>query len=106
MLHQRARGENEIDPVVDNVARERGVKFRSLRTEFQHIAEDRNAPRRRQAADKRQGAWRDSAAELEDIVLAAVRAGDLVIVKGSNASRMSAIVAALKTRFSAGNGDR
>ncbi len=53
---------------------------------------------------ERQGAWRDSAAELEDIVLAAVRAGDLVIVKGSNASRMSAIVAALKGRYSAESG--
>ena len=51
-----------------------------------------------------QGAWRDSAAELEDIVLAAVRAGDLVIVKGSNASRMSAIVAALKARYSGETG--
>lgn len=46
------------------------------------------------------GIWRENAAELEDSVAAAVRAGDLVIVKGSNASRMSAIVAALKTRYS------
>ncbi|MEI9915995.1 MAG: hypothetical protein WDN29_09440 [Methylovirgula sp.] len=48
----------------------------------------------------RRGAWCESAASLEDIVLAAVSAGDLVIVKGSNASKMSAIVAALKTRYS------
>lgn len=56
--------------------------------------------------DKRKGAWCESAAALEDIVLAAVRAGDLVIVKGSNASRMSAIVAALKSRFSAETGSQ
>jgi len=49
---------------------------------------------------ERRGVWRENAAELEDIVAAAVRTGDLVIVKGSNASRMSAIVAALKTRYS------
>ncbi len=55
---------------------------------------------------ERKGAWRDSAAELEAFVLAAVRAGDLVIVKGSNASRMSAIVAALKARYSAETGDQ
>jgi UDP-N-acetylmuramoyl-tripeptide--D-alanyl-D-alanine ligase len=48
----------------------------------------------------RRGAWRESAAALEDIILSVVRAGDLVIVKGSNASKMSAIVAALKTRYS------
>jgi UDP-N-acetylmuramoyl-tripeptide--D-alanyl-D-alanine ligase len=48
----------------------------------------------------RRGAWRENAATLEDIVLSAVRCGDLVIVKGSNASKMSAIVAALKTRYS------
>jgi UDP-N-acetylmuramoyl-tripeptide--D-alanyl-D-alanine ligase len=48
----------------------------------------------------RRGAWRESAAALEDIILSVVRGGDLVIVKGSNASKMSAIVAALKTRYS------
>jgi len=49
---------------------------------------------------EKRGVWRENGAELEDIVAAAVRAGDLVIVKGSNASRMSAVVAALKTRYS------
>jgi UDP-N-acetylmuramoyl-tripeptide--D-alanyl-D-alanine ligase len=48
----------------------------------------------------RRGAWREIAAELEESVLAAVRPGDLILVKGSNASRMSAIVAALKSRYS------
>ncbi len=46
-----------------------------------------------------QGAWQPTAAALEPIVVAAVRAGDMVIVKGSNASRMHAIVATLKSRY-------
>ncbi|MGH6817487.1 MAG: UDP-N-acetylmuramoylalanyl-D-glutamyl-2,6-diaminopimelate--D-alanyl-D-alanine ligase [Methylovirgula sp.] len=44
-------------------------------------------------------AWHSNAATLEPLVVAAVRAGDVVIVKGSNASRMHAIVATLKTRY-------
>ena len=44
------------------------------------------------------GAWRDRASELVPLVGAAVKSGDMVIVKGSNASRMNAIVAALKQR--------
>lgn len=43
-----------------------------------------------------QGAWRDRASDLAAAVVAAVRGGDMVIVKGSNGSRMSAIVDALK----------
>ncbi|MGH6796562.1 MAG: UDP-N-acetylmuramoylalanyl-D-glutamyl-2,6-diaminopimelate--D-alanyl-D-alanine ligase [Methylocella sp.] len=43
-----------------------------------------------------QGAWRDCASDLAAAVVAAVQSGDMVIVKGSNGSRMSAIVDALK----------
>ncbi len=50
-----------------------------------------------------QGAWRNQASELVPIVGAAVRSGDIVIVKGSNASRMSGIVEALKQRAAAEN---
>ncbi|HEY5226540.1 MAG TPA: UDP-N-acetylmuramoylalanyl-D-glutamyl-2,6-diaminopimelate--D-alanyl-D-alanine ligase [Methylovirgula sp.] len=46
-----------------------------------------------------QGAWCASATELEPIVADTVHAGDLVVVKGSNASQMSLIVKALKTRY-------
>jgi UDP-N-acetylmuramoyl-tripeptide--D-alanyl-D-alanine ligase len=42
------------------------------------------------------GAWRPSAAELLPFVRAAVRAGDIVLVKGSNSSKMKTIVAALE----------
>jgi UDP-N-acetylmuramoyl-tripeptide--D-alanyl-D-alanine ligase len=45
-----------------------------------------------------QGAWCDKASGLVPIVGAAVQSGDMVIVKGSNASRMSAIVDSLKQR--------
>jgi UDP-N-acetylmuramoyl-tripeptide--D-alanyl-D-alanine ligase len=51
-----------------------------------------------------EGAWQPSAAALEPIVVAAVRAGDMVIVKGSNASRMHAIVATLKSRYHGARG--
>jgi UDP-N-acetylmuramoyl-tripeptide--D-alanyl-D-alanine ligase len=54
--------------------------------------------------EDRRGAWHETAAALEESVLAAVRPGDLVIVKGSNASRMSAIVVALKFRYSGETG--
>ncbi len=43
-----------------------------------------------------QGAWRSSTAELAPFVRAAVRAGDIVLVKGSNSSKMKTIVAALE----------
>jgi UDP-N-acetylmuramoyl-tripeptide--D-alanyl-D-alanine ligase len=47
------------------------------------------------APDAMRGAHRSSAAELEEPLLAALRSGDVVMVKGSNSSRMGAIVAAL-----------
>ena len=50
-----------------------------------------------------QGAWRDRASDLAAVVVAAVQGGDMVIVKGSNASRMSAIVDALKENATAEN---
>jgi UDP-N-acetylmuramoyl-tripeptide--D-alanyl-D-alanine ligase len=43
-----------------------------------------------------QGAWCDRASDLAAVVVAAVQSGDIVIVKGSNTIRMSAIVDALK----------
>jgi UDP-N-acetylmuramoyl-tripeptide--D-alanyl-D-alanine ligase len=43
-----------------------------------------------------QGGWRPSAAELAPFVRAAVRAGDIVLVKGSNSSKMKTIVATLE----------
>ncbi|SFK68869.1 UDP-N-acetylmuramoylalanyl-D-glutamyl-2,6-diaminopimelate--D-alanyl-D-alanine ligase [Methylocapsa palsarum] len=42
------------------------------------------------------GAWRERAFDLEPDLREAVRAGDIVVVKGSNGSRMSALVGALK----------
>ncbi len=42
--------------------------------------------------------WRDTAAELRPVVLETVGAGDIVVVKGSNGSRMAPVVAALKER--------
>lgn len=46
------------------------------------------------------GAWRESSSELEPIVCSAIQGGDIVIVKGSNGSRMNTIVGALKQRAS------
>jgi len=47
------------------------------------------------------GGYADSAEQLEPEVLAAVRAGDAIMVKGSNGSRMGPIVKALSERFRA-----
>jgi len=49
--------------------------------------------------DARRGAWREAASELEPLVLDAVRAGDVIVIKGSNGSRMTKIVAALKQTY-------
>ncbi|MCB1495214.1 MAG: UDP-N-acetylmuramoylalanyl-D-glutamyl-2,6-diaminopimelate--D-alanyl-D-alanine ligase [Bauldia sp.] len=49
--------------------------------------------------DSRRGAYAETAAELEPIVAEALRPGDVVMVKGSNASRMGPLVAALRSRF-------
>ncbi|MGH6834728.1 MAG: UDP-N-acetylmuramoylalanyl-D-glutamyl-2,6-diaminopimelate--D-alanyl-D-alanine ligase [Methylocella sp.] len=49
------------------------------------------------------GAWRDRASDLAALVVAAVQRGDMVIVKGSNASRMRAIIDALKENATADN---
>ncbi len=45
--------------------------------------------------------WRETAAALQPAVLDAVRSGDIVVVKGSNGSRMAPIVGALKDRNAA-----
>jgi UDP-N-acetylmuramoyl-tripeptide--D-alanyl-D-alanine ligase len=49
---------------------------------------------------EKQGAWRSDAADLEAVVSDAIQEGDLIVVKGSNASKMSLIVKALKSRYS------
>ncbi|HRK25376.1 MAG TPA: UDP-N-acetylmuramoylalanyl-D-glutamyl-2, 6-diaminopimelate--D-alanyl-D-alanine ligase, partial [Beijerinckiaceae bacterium] len=49
----------------------------------------------------RVGGYAADSTALEPLVLAAVRAGDVVTVKGSNGSRMARIVAALKARYPA-----
>ena len=45
------------------------------------------------------GGYAETAAELEPLVLKALAPGDVVMVKGSNASRMGPLVEALKARF-------
>ncbi|MBV9634173.1 MAG: UDP-N-acetylmuramoylalanyl-D-glutamyl-2,6-diaminopimelate--D-alanyl-D-alanine ligase [Methylobacteriaceae bacterium] len=47
------------------------------------------------------GGWAERAADIESAVLDAVHGGDVVMVKGSKGSRMSAIVAALRERYTA-----
>ncbi len=52
-------------------------------------------------APEKRGAWAADAAALEPLVAAALRPGDVVMVKGSNGSRMHALVAGLKSRCAA-----
>ncbi|RIK97026.1 MAG: UDP-N-acetylmuramoylalanyl-D-glutamyl-2,6-diaminopimelate--D-alanyl-D-alanine ligase [Proteobacteria bacterium] len=52
----------------------------------------------------RRGGYADNAVALESQVVAALRAGDVVMVKGSAGSRMKVIVAALDKRFAARDG--
>ena len=51
--------------------------------------------------EARRGAWAESAQALAPDVQAALRPGDVVMVKGSNGSKASAVVAALKAAFPA-----
>jgi UDP-N-acetylmuramoyl-tripeptide--D-alanyl-D-alanine ligase len=54
---------------------------------------------------ERRGAWAPAAAELATGVLATLRAGDVVMVKGSLGSRMAPIVEAIRSRFAARPGE-
>ena len=47
-------------------------------------------------------AWAERSSELTDEVASALRGGDVVMVKGSNGSRMGPLVAALRERFARG----
>jgi UDP-N-acetylmuramoyl-tripeptide--D-alanyl-D-alanine ligase len=49
------------------------------------------------------GGYGESAGEIEEAVIAAIAPGDVVMVKGSNASRMGPLVDALKRRYGAEN---
>lgn len=51
------------------------------------------------APEAMRAAHRATALEVEEPVLAAIRSGDVVMIKGSNGSRMSKIVAAAKAKF-------
>ncbi len=50
----------------------------------------------------RQGGWAPTSAELEPLMIDAVQAGDVVMVKGSLGTRMAPLVAALVARFGPG----
>ena len=52
-------------------------------------------------AEARRGAWGALSADIEEALLAAVRPGDVVMVKGSNGSRMARLVDALKSKYRA-----
>jgi UDP-N-acetylmuramoyl-tripeptide--D-alanyl-D-alanine ligase len=47
---------------------------------------------------ERQGLWAQSSSDIERALLAEIRAGDAIMVKGSNGSRMSPIVAAIRNQ--------
>jgi UDP-N-acetylmuramoyl-tripeptide--D-alanyl-D-alanine ligase len=50
------------------------------------------------APDAMRGAHRTTAAELAEPLIAALQDGDVVMVKGSNASRVSGVVAELRRK--------
>jgi UDP-N-acetylmuramoyl-tripeptide--D-alanyl-D-alanine ligase len=51
--------------------------------------------------DALRGGYAETAADLQPLLFAAIAPGDVVMVKGSNASRMGPLVEALRTRFAA-----
>jgi UDP-N-acetylmuramoyl-tripeptide--D-alanyl-D-alanine ligase len=52
-----------------------------------------------EAAPSRQGAWAERAEALREPLAAALRAGDVVMIKGSNGSRMGPLASALREQF-------
>jgi UDP-N-acetylmuramoyl-tripeptide--D-alanyl-D-alanine ligase len=52
-------------------------------------------------APEKRGAWAETSAALEPLVAEALRAGDIVMVKGSNGSKLHALAAGLKNRYPA-----
>jgi UDP-N-acetylmuramoyl-tripeptide--D-alanyl-D-alanine ligase len=52
----------------------------------------------------RRGQWAANAAELKPALIEAVRGGDVIMVKGSNGSRMGPLAAALRSEFGPPNG--
>ena len=52
------------------------------------------------------GLWGETAPAIEEPLAETVQAGDVVMVKGSNGSRMGPVVAMLKHRFAGGPGPR
>jgi UDP-N-acetylmuramoyl-tripeptide--D-alanyl-D-alanine ligase len=51
--------------------------------------------------EQKRGGWAENAARLEPLVVEALNPGDVVMVKGSNGSRMHALVTGLKARYGA-----
>ncbi len=49
----------------------------------------------------RRGAWADRSTEIEPLLTRSLAAGDVIMIKGSNGSRMGPLVAALKKTFAA-----
>lgn len=49
--------------------------------------------------DALRGAWADQSSGIEDALLKTIAAGDAVMIKGSNGSRMAPLVAAVKSKF-------
>jgi len=58
--------------------------------------------------ERRLGGYAETAAEIESLIIDAIAPGDVIMVKGSNASRMGPLVEAMKARFAgqAGADDR
>jgi UDP-N-acetylmuramoyl-tripeptide--D-alanyl-D-alanine ligase len=52
-------------------------------------------------APGQKGAWAERSDGIRDALLDAIRPGDVVVVKGSNGSRMAPLVEALKAHFGA-----
>ncbi len=73
--------------LVDN-----GVDLLFAAGPLSHALYDRMPPETR-------GLWRETAGAIEGALAEAIRAGDVVMVKGSNGSLMGPLVAALKERF-------
>ena len=51
------------------------------------------------AAEGMRGAWGERSVDIEAAVVEAIRPGDVVMIKGSNSSRMGVLVAALQRRY-------
>ncbi|MCX7899909.1 MAG: UDP-N-acetylmuramoylalanyl-D-glutamyl-2,6-diaminopimelate--D-alanyl-D-alanine ligase [Methylocystis sp.] len=89
----------ELGPLAGELHAELAQDLKAAKVDLLFTAGPHSARLYYAAPEAMRGAHRLTAEELEEAVLAAIRPGDVVMLKSSNGSRISRIVAAIKKKF-------